>query len=69
MKDFWGGTQDFEYDHPKYWPALVTLCETRKAKWLENWKILGGTVGIHESAYKQDQVLEGATEEDVESNA
>ena len=57
MKDFWGGNQDFEYDHAKYWPALVQLCQTRKAKWMENWKTLGGTIGIHESAYKVDHEL------------
>ncbi|KAF5391499.1 hypothetical protein D9757_002415 [Collybiopsis confluens] len=54
MKDYWGGNQDFEYQHEKYWPALIQLCQSRKAQWLENWKRLGGTIGIHESAYKGD---------------
>ncbi|KIK62976.1 hypothetical protein GYMLUDRAFT_41278 [Collybiopsis luxurians FD-317 M1] len=54
MKDFWGGNQEFEYQHEKYWPALIQLCQARKEKWLENWRKLGGTVGIQESAYKRD---------------
>ncbi|KAJ3714888.1 CRAL TRIO domain-containing protein [Lentinula guzmanii] len=52
MKDSWGGNQDFEYVHEKYWPVLVDLCKTRKAKWVENWKQMGGTIGIRESDYK-----------------
>ncbi|KAJ4477255.1 CRAL-TRIO domain-containing protein [Lentinula aciculospora] len=52
MKDFWGGNMNFEYDHEKYWPALVNLCQTRKLKWIDEWKKLGGKVGICESDYK-----------------
>ncbi|KAJ3761027.1 CRAL/TRIO domain-containing protein [Lentinula raphanica] len=54
MKDYWGGNQDFEYVHEKYWPALVNLCKTRKDHWMENWRKIGGTVGIRESDYKSD---------------
>ncbi|KAE9384988.1 hypothetical protein BT96DRAFT_960822 [Gymnopus androsaceus JB14] len=43
MKDFWGGTR--------------TLSMTTQTKWMENWKTLGGTIGIHESAYKVDHEL------------
>ncbi|KAJ8456349.1 hypothetical protein ONZ45_g18756 [Pleurotus djamor] len=32
MKEWWGGDVDFEYDHKKYWPALVSLCEERRAQ-------------------------------------
>ncbi|KAK1225009.1 Phosphatidylinositol transfer protein (PITP) [Marasmius sp. AFHP31] len=52
MKDGWGGDQDFEYKHEKYWPKLVELCEQRKTGWMENWRKLGGTVGISEVQYK-----------------
>ncbi|KAK7463518.1 Phosphatidylinositol transfer protein (PITP) [Stygiomarasmius scandens] len=52
MKEWWGGNQDFEYKHEKYWPVLVEMCEKRKKEWIENWKKLGGNVGISEKAYK-----------------
>ncbi|KAG7089517.1 hypothetical protein E1B28_011193 [Marasmius oreades] len=56
MKAWWGGNQDFEYKHEKYWPKLVEICEERKARWVENWRKLGGTVGISEAKYKLEEV-------------
>ncbi|KAL0065106.1 Phosphatidylinositol transfer protein (PITP) [Marasmius tenuissimus] len=56
MKEWWGGDQDFEYTHEKYWPKLVEICEQRKTRWMENWRRLGGTVGISEVKYKSDTV-------------
>ncbi|KAM6490528.1 CRAL-TRIO domain containing protein [Amanita muscaria] len=50
----WAGTAEFEYDHDQYWPALVSLCEENKKKWLERWRSLGGTVGIKEWDYKKE---------------
>lgn len=48
----WGGAIDFVYEHEKYWPAFVSMCEQRRAAWLEKWKALGGTIGIKEWDYK-----------------
>ncbi|KAG6849783.1 hypothetical protein H0H93_005169 [Arthromyces matolae] len=52
MKVWWGGDCEFEYEHEKYWPALVDLCESRRNSWLEKWRALGGTVGLKEWDYK-----------------
>ncbi|KAL0572209.1 Phosphatidylinositol transfer protein (PITP) [Marasmius crinis-equi] len=52
MKEWWGGNQEFEYKHESYWPKLVELCEQRKKTWMDNWRKLGGTVGIPEVKYK-----------------
>lgn len=52
MKEWWNGTQDFEYVHEKYWPQLVVMCEERAKEQIQNWKELGGTVGISEWKYK-----------------
>lgn len=54
MSGSWEGACDFEYEHDKYWPALVALCEDRKTAWFQRWRALGGTVGIKEWDYKQD---------------
>ncbi|KAF8183935.1 CRAL-TRIO domain-containing protein [Pholiota molesta] len=51
MKE-WGGDHHFEYDHDKYWPDLVTRCQSRTKNWEKNWRELGATVGISEWAYK-----------------
>jgi hypothetical protein len=48
----WGGNCRFVYEHEKYWPALVEMCEERKKGWMETWKSLGGTVGLKEWDYK-----------------
>ncbi|TFK75199.1 CRAL/TRIO domain-containing protein [Pluteus cervinus] len=52
MSKWWGGSQDFEYDHDKYWPALVQLAESRRNSWMDKWRELGGKVGIKEWDYK-----------------
>ncbi|KAF8808744.1 CRAL/TRIO domain-containing protein [Phlegmacium glaucopus] len=56
MKQGWDGNQDFEYVHEKYWAGLVELCESRAKDWMENWRSLGGKVGIAEWEYKQGNV-------------
>lgn len=56
MKEGWGGNQNFEYVHEKYWPDLVELCESRVKGWMKNWGDLGGKVGIKEWDYKQGNV-------------
>lgn len=48
IKQWWGGDCDFEYVHEKYWPALVKICDERRAKQMKRWKELGAKVGIME---------------------
>ncbi len=52
MKGWWGGEQDFEYVHEKYWPRLVEMSEERVKIWTQNWRELGAKVGISEWEYK-----------------
>ncbi|EIN09807.1 CRAL/TRIO domain-containing protein [Punctularia strigosozonata HHB-11173 SS5] len=52
MKAHWGGEREFEWEHAKYWPALVSMCEERRARWRERWRKLGGGVGVKEWEYK-----------------
>ncbi|KAL0065105.1 Phosphatidylinositol transfer protein (PITP) [Marasmius tenuissimus] len=54
MKE-WGGEQDFEYKHEVYWPKLAEICDQRRKTWMENWRKLGGRVGIREVDYKSDK--------------
>ena len=68
MKEGWGGRQDFEYVHEKYWPDLVELCETRVKDWMKNWRDLGGKVGIREWEYKQGNVSQAKDEIEEETN-
>ena len=53
MKEWWGGDQDFEYNHERYWPNLVEMCAERSNAWMENWQKLGGKIGISEWDYKK----------------
>ncbi|KAJ6531871.1 CRAL/TRIO domain-containing protein [Mycena capillaripes] len=53
MSQWWEGACNFEYDHDKYWPALVALCDERTKLWTATWQKLGGKVGLKESDYKQ----------------
>lgn len=52
MKEWWGGDRDFEYVHDKYWPALLEMCEKRRKAWMEQWREMGGKVGLKEWEYK-----------------
>lgn len=52
MKEWWGGEREFIWDHAKYWPALVSMCEERRTKQFERWRALGGKVGESELAIK-----------------
>jgi len=36
------------YEHDKYWPALQDLCNRRRKQFADNWKRLGGTIGLSE---------------------
>ncbi|KAJ7364130.1 CRAL-TRIO domain-containing protein [Mycena albidolilacea] len=53
MAQWWGGSYKFEYEHDKYWPALIALCEERTKAWTATWQKLGGKVGLKEFDYKR----------------
>ena len=65
MENWWGGSQDFDYVHEKYWPNLVELCGSRAKVWMKNWRDLGGKVGLKEWDYKQENVLPLAKHEET----
>lgn len=44
----WGGSQEFEYVHEKYWPTLIALCEAETRARMDRWRALGGKVGLGE---------------------
>lgn len=44
----WNGAKEFEWDHAKYWPALVNMCEERQKKQMQRWRELGAKVGLSE---------------------
>lgn len=48
MREWWGGERDFEYDHARYWPALVRMTQERRERMMQRWKELGGKVGTSE---------------------
>jgi hypothetical protein len=48
----WGGAVDFEYNHDKYWPALMELCKKTRDEQMARWRELGGKVGIDEWSIK-----------------
>lgn len=48
MTEWWGGDRDFKYEHDKYWPALVEMCDLRRQAQMDKWRELGGTVGLKE---------------------
>ncbi|KAJ2920529.1 hypothetical protein H1R20_g16568, partial [Candolleomyces eurysporus] len=52
MSGSWGGERDFEYDHDKYWKALLKQSEDNVTKWTKRWRELGAKVGISEWDYK-----------------
>jgi len=43
-----GGEVELVYEHEKYWPAFVEMCAKRKNALMEQWKELGGKVGLKE---------------------
>lgn len=53
MSEWWGGSCNFEYDHAKYWPALVEMCDQRSNLFMERWRKMGGAVGLKEWDYKR----------------
>jgi hypothetical protein len=53
----WGGSVDFIYNHMQFWPNLLSLCKKRRQEHLQNWKELGGRIGISEWDYKHGSEL------------
>jgi hypothetical protein len=66
MKEWWGGDQDFVYNHEMYWPALVQMCERRKKEQMERWRALGGTVGLKEWEVKGGEPKAASAEKTAE---
>lgn len=66
MKQGWGGDQDFEYEHGKYWPELVKMCDAERETWKEKWAELGAKVGLREWDYKRKAILEDVQPAPVE---
>lgn len=68
MKE-WGGDCNFEYVHQSYWEDLVKMCATRSTTWKENWRKLGGTIGISEWSYKiyNNEKAEGVADQALPS--
>ncbi|KAI0925860.1 hypothetical protein AcV5_008475 [Taiwanofungus camphoratus] len=44
----WGGARAFEYEHDRYWPVLLRMCQDRRAKMLAAWRESGAKVGLKE---------------------
>ncbi|KAH9944856.1 CRAL-TRIO domain-containing protein [Amylocystis lapponica] len=44
----WGGDCRFEYEHERYWPALVRMCTERKEQMKTAWREQGAKVGLRE---------------------
>jgi hypothetical protein len=53
----WGGERELVWQHAKYWPALLKLCESRERQWEARWRELGGKVGVSEWEYKTQPIL------------
>ena len=70
-KGNWGGDRTIEYEHEKFWPALLKLTEERREKHKERWRKLGGKIGVKEWDYKAEipeEEVEGS-EEKIETSA
>ena len=48
MQMWWGGEAEFEYEHARYWPVLVRMCEERRTHMRKRWEELGAKVGVSE---------------------
>ena len=57
MSQWWGGSCNFEYDHDKYWPALVKMCEERRNEQRKRWTEMGAKVGLREWDFKDGDRL------------
>ncbi|OCH93078.1 CRAL/TRIO domain-containing protein [Obba rivulosa] len=62
----WGGELLFEYDHERYWKALVQMCEERRARLMDEWRKRGANVGTREWDIKM--AVEGAGAQNAETD-
>lgn len=53
----WGGSRDFVWDHEKYWPAFVGMCDEIVEGQMARWRKLGARVGCDEKDYKSEDVV------------
>ena len=66
----YGGDVDFEYVHEKYWPAFITLAETRRNETIERWERRGKRIGESEAYLKgADGMDVGDVETHLENEA
>jgi len=61
----WGGELAFEYDHERYWRALVQMCDERRMRLIEEWRKRGAKVGTREWDIKT-AVEESSGDEGIE---
>lgn len=52
-KDF-GGQVNFEYDHDKYWPDMVSVAQEKKRKYVKRFETFGSQVGLSEVDLRGD---------------
>lgn len=53
----WGGSRDFVWDHEKYWPAFVRMCDEIGKGQMARWRKLGACVGCDENDYKMEDFV------------
>lgn len=53
----WGGSRDFVWDHDKYWPAFVRMCDEFEEGHMARWRKLGARVGCDEKDYKSEDFV------------
>ena len=58
----WGGSREFVWDHEKYWPAFVQMCDEIVEGQMGRWRKLGGRVGCDEKDYKMEDFVGGSHE-------
>ena len=49
-----GGQVHFEYDHAKYWPAMIEMAAKKRQKYFERFAKFGGVVGLSEMDLRGD---------------
>uniref|UniRef100_A0A0L0P6A4 SEC14 homolog 3 n=1 Tax=Candidozyma auris TaxID=498019 RepID=A0A0L0P6A4_CANAR len=52
-QDF-GGMVNFEYEHEKYWPQMVSMAEEKKRKYVKRFETFGSRVGLSEYDLRGD---------------
>jgi hypothetical protein len=53
----WGGSREFVWDHEKYWPAFVRMCDEIAEGQMARWRKLGARVGCDEKDYKLEDFV------------